>query len=280
MASSSLQAPLLRGNDVEEGATPPTKEELDEELKKGTMSWMDLIQLFMNPQHWMVTTIVALAFVCVLCFVSYEGDKITDGKPPNVTSPMIQTAIVCLGALLASAYSAFLGVQLAEEVNKFRGLNSKLAANRDRLSTSCAKLKEQVDDMQDQVEKFETLKDSMASFSDKADSDFQQIFEKATGVLDRMTNLVQEDVGAILSNVAMHIEMSDDTEGMSEEEYNTFAKRLPRSFEAPDFMTVSKGKEVATFEDVQVVIDNAKAQVVPPPTATATGNSARANSSC
>jgi len=271
MASSSLQAPLLRGNDVEEGATPPTKEELDEELKKGTMSWMDLIQLFMNPQHWMVTTIVALAFVCVLCFVSYEGDKITDGKPPNVTSPMIQTAIVCLGALLASAYSAFLGVQLAEEVNKFRGLNSKLAANRDRLSTSCAKLKEQVDDMQDQVEKFETLKDSMASFSDKADSDFQQIFEKATGVLDRMTNLVQEDVGAILSNVAMHIEMSDDTEGMSEEEYNTFAKRLPRSFEAPDFMTVSKGKEVATFEDVQVVIDNAKAQVVPPPTATATG---------
>mmetsp|Transcript_111569 Transcript_111569/g.315046 ORF Transcript_111569/g.315046 Transcript_111569/m.315046 type:complete len:283 (-) Transcript_111569:77-925(-) len=239
--ASALQRPLL-GNDIETG--PPTKQELDNELKEGTLTWMDLIMFFTNPAHWVVTSLVGFSFFCLFFELLYEGDKImTKGVPK--WSPMVETATICLAAMGGSAYSAFLGVQLQEQVMRFRELNVKLAKNRDRLTVTAKDLKDK----------------EMASFADHAGSGFQDIFDKACNVLDDMEEVVREDIAEVLSVAAQNIEFMNDEEGMTADEYDAFTKRLPKNFKAPPFETVANGKDTATFEDIQSVIDSVKGEV-------------------
>merc|ERR1712228_768608 len=103
----------------------------------------------------------------------------------------------------------------------------------------------------------------MGDYAGKSGDDFKAIYERADKAMTEMEATVKDDMGATLSNMQMNIEFMDGKDGMGEMEYNIFLDRIkiyaPR-YKAPTWKIISKGKETIDFEDVQPVIDEAKAE--------------------
>lgn len=248
--------PLLPkdAGDVETGG--PTKEDLGDELKEGTMSWLDLINFLADPSHWIVTVLVTMVFFSTLGLLDQEIEH------KDKWTFMIRNSAIALAALGLSAYSAFLAEQLKEQVRKFRTLNQKLEKNKTRLSQTAQELKVGVDDMEKELERFGKLKKQIEAFGSKVGTGFQEVFEKAGSCLNEMQKLNAEMECNILSDVAQSLEFLDDQEGLSEQEYNAFKARIPETANAPNFEEIAGGKEVASAEDIQALIETLKSRLV------------------
>lgn len=249
----ALDEPLVKSNDVEKGNYKPTQEELDQEIKDGTMTWNDLVAFFSDPEHWVVTGLFIYAIAMLLALLEYE----TVDHPMKI-SFMLKVCAFCIVVLGMAAYTAFLAEQLKVEVDTFRASCAALEEDRARLSDTADTLKESVDKMGDEISKLKEFQTALQSFGDKATGGLKEILDKANASLLTMKAQQKEQVKAILESIAGDIEMQDDTDGMSKEEYEQFKQRLPAKFVNDarfSFEKVSKGKEAIMFDDYQAVIE-------------------------
>lgn len=255
--AAALREPLLRADEAADLEQGVAKGSSDAELTEGTMSWRDLLTFFVDPAHWVVTVLVAMVLLATLGLVDQEVDH------KSKWTFMIRNSVIGLIALAGSAYSAFLAEQLKEQVLKFRRLNEKLEKNKTRLAETAAELKHGVDSMEEQLVSFAKLKEQMKAFEDKVGDGFKQVYEKAKVCLDEMSKLNVEMECNILSDVAQSMEFLDSQEGLSEEEYNRFTMRLPKSAHAPTFKELASGKATVSAADIQTLIEGLKAHLAP-----------------
>jgi len=255
--AAPLSEPLLP--DVEKGApakkeeerTEMNAEEADELNKEGAMSIFDLIQFFMDPDHWIVTALIAYAAVAVLgcVYFFYAWGNF------DLLHHIGIAALLSAAGLGGTAYSAFLGEQLKVEINKFWNLNNRLNKNKARLEGTCQELRENVEKMHEQVEAFKKVKEQMQGFADQATGSFKEVLENAKEVMHNMERQLKDNMSDTLSNYAQSFEFLDGEEGLGKDEFEKFKLRLPPGFKDVSFEEVAKGKDVASFEDVQELIE-------------------------
>jgi len=249
--TDTLGKPLLEGNDVEQGRTEPTAEENAELLEEGQMSWKELMEFFANPTHWIVTALVVYTIICVLGMCYYF---VTIGNF-DLSHNVGEIAFLGVVGLAGSAYNSFLAEQLKEEVNRYWKLNQQLKSNRARLEKTCQNLRVNVQNMQDEVKSFQTLKDQMQQFADQLGGGFTEMINRAMGVLDNMKSELSSSQSNLLTNYAMRMEFLDGEEGMTAEEFTSFRARLPADYQKVDFDEISEGNSTASCEQVQALID-------------------------
>lgn len=262
---ATLSEPLLP--DVEKGKPEEKKEEertemnaeeADELNKEGAMSIFDLIQFFMDPSHWIVTALMAYALLAIIGFIyfSYAWGNF------DVLHHIGIAALISAAGLGGTAYSAFLGEQLKVEVNKFWTLNNRLNKNKARLEGTCQELRENVEKMHEEVEAFKKVQEQMKGFADQATGSFKEVLDQAKDVMKNMERQLKDNMSDTLSNYAQSFEFLDGEEGLSKDEFEKFRVRLPPGYKDISFEEVAKGKDAASFEDVQELIEKASDALV------------------
>jgi len=263
--AAPLSEPLLP--DVEKGKPDDKKEEertemnaeeADELNKEGAMSIFDLIQFFTDPSHWIVTALCAYAvmalFGCI--YFSYAWGNF------DVFHHIGIAAVLASAGLGGAAYSSFLGEQLKVEVNKFWQLNNRLNKNKARLEGTCQELRENVEKMHEQVEGFKKVQEQMKGFQNQATGSFAEVLKQAKEVMSKMEGQLKDNMSDTLSNYAQSFEFLDGEEGLDKDEFEKFKMRLPPDFKNVSFEEAAKGKDAASFEDIQELIDKAAKSLV------------------
>lgn len=265
--AAALSEPLI--SDVEKGKPEDKKEEERTEMnaeeaeelnKEGAMSIFDIIEFFADPDHWIVTALCAYAVLAVIgCLYFFYAWGNFD-----VSHNIGLAALFSAAGLGGTAYSAYLGEQLKVEVNKFWKLNNRLNENKARLEGTCQELRENVDKMHDQVEGFKKVQEQMNSFASNATGSFAEVLKNAKEVMTKMEGQLKDNMSDTLSNYAQSFEFLDGEEGLDKEEFEKFKVRLPPDFKNVSFEDIAKGKEAASFEDIQELIDKASKSLVKP----------------
>lgn len=240
-APSNLAEPLLPTGSADDPEAPPTKEELKEELEQGTMSWMDLIMFFANPEHWMVTMMVTYTAGMLLLFLQWE---LFHGP---VWNNLVKVSLLLIAGLSGATYTAFLAEQLKEEVNKYRTLVKKLRSNKTRLEATCETMQDNVDTMQEEIENFKKLQKALQDQGDKIGGGLKDVLAKSKQVVGKLEQTYKDQMSTLLSDVAQSFELMDDTDGMSRDEFEKYKKRLPRD--------LFKDKEMAEKFDFDAMWD-------------------------
>merc|ERR1712151_798894 len=111
----------------------------------------------LNPNNLPVLALLLASFFVFIRIFFYEVMH-----PFRVTYLMV-TLLVAFGALVGATYYVYIGKQLQEQLDEFRGLNKKLGGQVERLEADCHKLKEISDSMKGELDQFETLRQQMQS---------------------------------------------------------------------------------------------------------------------
>jgi len=105
-----------------------------------------------------------------------------------------------------------------------------LAEQNDKLEETLTAMTSQYDILQEEMEKFAELRESLSSFAADSNEDLSQMVQKTMTKFDAMDSLMHDNEVVLLQQLAADVEFLDESDGMSEKEWNRFHTRLPKRY--------------------------------------------------
>jgi len=145
---------------------------------------------------------------------------------------------------------------LRSTLSELQGANSKLAEDvqdlndkNKELETILVKMSEQKDKITEDLDNFDELRHHMESMAEESGEKMHDMILKTMTKFDAMDSMVRENERVLLRQIASDVEMFDDKEGHSRQEFKRFIARLPKRYRAIvedkniNFDTLDKDKD-------------------------------------
>mmetsp|Transcript_41225 Transcript_41225/g.67816 ORF Transcript_41225/g.67816 Transcript_41225/m.67816 type:complete len:272 (-) Transcript_41225:202-1017(-) len=143
-------------------------------------------------------------------------------------------------------------LNLKEQVDRYAGLNNtfkhenmaldaevnKLRMAQQQLSSAANDLRTTTKGYKENVQKMKQLDEQLHSMSSDSIQGLEQIQQMSKFVQDSFTKELEQNERNILFTVQEAMELKDNSDGLSEQEYQNFVSALPQSFQAR-FRTIS-----------------------------------------
>lgn len=191
----------------------------------------------------------------------------------SITQNMIMSCIFSILCFSFAAYSFRIGLALREQVKKYAGLNiqfkkenAELSANVDNLNRARAELGGVQSSlaasnkrMGENISKFRSLQENLNKFAGGNIEGMEELQKQAEKMKGSWQDSLIKNEKSIFHKIFEELEMKDDQEDMSREEFEGFLKALPEDYSAL-FATKSWEKMagedgIMQFEEFKDVVD-------------------------
>jgi len=126
---------------------------------------------------------------------------------------------------------------LRSTLGDLQGANSKLAEDvqdlnekNQELETILVKMGEQKDRITKDLDSFDELRHHMESMAEESGEQMHDMILKTMGRFEEMDSMVRENERVLLRQIASDVEMFDNKEGHSRQEFKRFLARLPKRY--------------------------------------------------
>lgn len=120
--------------------------------------------------------------------------------------------------------------QLESANTELKGSVQGLSEQNDKLEATLEKMTAQYDLLEEEMKKFDELRETLSSMSADASENMAEMIQQTMSKFDDMDRLLHDNEVVLLQQLAADVEFLDDSEGMSENEYKRFYRRLPKRY--------------------------------------------------
>jgi len=131
-----------------------------------------------------------------------------------------------------------------------------LSQNLEKMEQNIDRLKESNDKLHSELQAMQSLRRSLETYAKENNSNLKQVIEDINGSFKKLEEITRENERVLLYKIAQDLEFMDRKEGMSQEEYRRFIKRVPDYLkgEFKDFNEVAQNDNRIDYRELEGVI--------------------------